>query len=167
MRLATFPLLALLLAGCAGYHIGPIQPKFMQGAKTIAVPTFRNDTLVPHLEVLVANGIIKQLQQDGTYQVASEDKADVVLDGSITTIRRHPSRSVIGDYWATREFTLSLRLSYKLSRRSTGETLRTGSVTGETSFFVGGDVQQEERQAIPLAVEDAAVRLVSYISEGW
>jgi hypothetical protein len=46
-------------------------------------------------------------------------------------------------------------------------------VSGKTSFFVSGsnalaaDVNQDERQALPLAIEDAATRLVSQISEGW
>jgi hypothetical protein len=47
------------------------------------------------------------------------------------------------------------------------------TVTGRTTFFVSGsnalaaDVLQDERQALPLAAEDLAVRLVSQISEGW
>jgi hypothetical protein len=32
---------------------------------------------------------------------------------------------------------------------------------------VGGDVQQDEQQALPLAAEKAAVQIVSYLSEGW
>ena len=38
---------------------------------------------------------------------------------------------------------------------------------GTTSFFVSNDVEQDERQAIPLAAEQAAIRLVSQISEGF
>ena len=30
-------------------------------------PTFKNRTLVPRIEVLVTDTVIKQLQQDGTY----------------------------------------------------------------------------------------------------
>jgi hypothetical protein len=47
------------------------------------------------------------------------------------------------------------------------------TVNGTTSFFVTGtntiaaDIVQDERQAIPIAAEDLAVRLVSQISEGW
>jgi len=54
-----------------------------------------------------------------------------------------------------------------------GNELDARGVTGQTSFFVTGsntiaaDVNQDERQAIPLAAEDLAVRLVSQISEGW
>jgi hypothetical protein len=51
--------------------------------------------------------------------------------------------------------------------------LESRGVNGQTSFFVSGtnvlaaDVLQDERQALPLAAEELAVRLVSQISEGW
>ena len=57
--------------------------------------------------------------------------------------------------------------------RVSGSELDGRSFNGQTSFFVTGtnniaaDVNQDERQAIPLAAEDLAVRLVSQISEGW
>ncbi len=160
-------LAALLFAGCAGYHIGPVQPKFMEGVKTIAVPTFKNNTLEPRIEVLVAGTVIRQIQQDGTYQVTSSGNADAVLEGTIIELRRRSARSVRGNVIATREFTLTLELEYKVTRRSDKKQLATGRIQGATSFFVSGDLQQDERQAIPLAVEDASVRLVSRISEGW
>ena len=43
----------------------------------------------------------------------------------------------------------------------------TGEVVGTTSFFVGTDVVTDERQALPLATEELATRLVSQLSEGW
>ena len=56
----------------------------MRGVKKIAVPTFKNDTLEPRVEVLLANAVIKQIQQDGTYQVAREKDADAILEGRST-----------------------------------------------------------------------------------
>ena len=38
---------------------------------------------------------------------------------------------------------------------------------GLTSFFVGEDVNTDERQALPLAAEQLAGHLVSQLSEGW
>jgi hypothetical protein len=164
---ALAALLTLLLAGCAGYHIGPVQPKFMEGVRSIAVPTFKNETLEPRVEVLVADTVIRQIQQDGTYRVATIDQADAILDGKIIQIRRRSARSVRGNVIATREFNLTVELQFTVTRKSDKKVLADRSITGTTSFFVSGDVQQDERQAIPLAVEDAAVRLVSLISEGW
>lgn len=168
MKRALWPALAaLFFAGCSGYHIGPIKPQFMQGVNTIAVQNFKNETLEPRIEVLVADTVIKQIQQDGTYRVESPERADAILEGTISNIKRRSARNVRGNVLATSEFNLDLELSFRLKRRSTGVTIQTRTINGRTSFFVGGDVNQDERQAIPLAAQDAAVRLVSQISEGW
>jgi hypothetical protein len=167
MRMPLVVFLACTFAGCAGYQIGPVQPTFMQGIESIAVPTFRNETLEPRVEMLLANTVIKQLQQDGTYRVASTDDADAVLEGTIIRINRRPTRSVRGFVLATREFELNLTIGYNVISQTTGEIISSSTVTGTTNFFVSGDIEQDERQALPLAAEEAAVRLVSQISEGW
>ena len=161
------PLVALLLGGCAGYHVGPVQPTFMKGVKTIAVPSFKNTTLMPRLEVLTADIVIRQIQQDGTYGITSSDKADAVLQGTIVAITRSPMRSLRENVLTTTEFNVTVQLRYKLVRRETGEEIETRTVDGTTSFYTGNDPNEGERQAIPLAIQDAAVRMVSQISEGW
>jgi hypothetical protein len=140
----------------------------MEGIHTIAVPTFRNETLVPRIEVLTTDTVIRQLQEDGTYKVASSlDDADAVLEGEITEILRRPSRSVIGDVQATEEFEMTFVVHYKVIRRATGETVDDKNATGSTTFFVSGDVNQDEIQAIPLAAKGVAGRIVTDIGEGW
>jgi hypothetical protein len=80
---------------------------------------------------------------------------------------------------ATSEFALTLSVKYSLTGKN-GELLAPpNEAVGTTSFFVTltnnttssqnitGDVTTDERQALPLATEDLATRLVSQISEGW
>lgn len=168
MRYLSFlPLAALLLTGCAGYQLGPIKPTFMAGIETISVPTARNKTLEPRIEVLVADTVIKQIQQDGTYRVTREADSDAVLEITVTELERDAVRSVRGNVLATREFEYTMHLQFRLYRRVTGENLLTGSVEGNTNFFVSDDLNQDERQGIPVAAQRAAVALVSRISEGW
>ncbi len=167
-RAWTASLLCVLLPGCAGYKLGPVQPHFMVGIHTIAVPTFRNETLIPRIEVLVADTVIRQIQEDGTYQVASSlDDADAVLEAEITQVLRRPSRTVINDVQATQEFDMTLVIHYKIIRRATGEVIDDKNATGTTTFFVSGDVNQDEIQAIPLAAQSAAQHMVTEIAEGW
>jgi outer membrane lipopolysaccharide assembly protein LptE/RlpB len=162
-----------LLGGCAGYQVGAIKPTPMAEVQTIAVPSFKNDTLMPRIEVQLASAVIKQLQQDGTYKIGRENEADAILEGVLEEVERRPLRSVPGNVLLTREYELILRIRYRVINRVTGEQIEGRAVTGRTSFFVSGtnalaaDVVQDEIQAMPLAIEDAAVRLVSQISEGW
>jgi hypothetical protein len=163
---ATF-FLACLFSGCAGYHLGPATPAYLHDIHSIAVPNFKNSTLVPRMEVLVAGTVIKQFQQDGTFQITTEDKADAILEGEIVAIGRAPARSVRGNVLATTEFSLTVRVGYKLVTRAGKEVKTSGQVAGSTTFFVNTDVSTDERQALPLAAEQAAVQLVSQLTEGW
>ncbi len=61
-----------------------------------------------------------------------------------------------------------MRVRYSLVERKTGKVLASpAEVVGTTSFFVGPDITSDERQALPLAAEELATRLVSQLSEGW
>jgi len=165
-RLVFFPL-TLLLSGCAGYHLGPATPAYLRDVHSIAVPIFKNGTLVPRIEALVTGTVIKQFQQDGTFRIANESNADATLKGEIVAVSRSPARSVRGNVLATTEFNLVLRVRYTLLGRDGKTMAGPGEAAGLTSFFVGEDVNTDERQALPLAAEQLAGHLVSQLSEGW
>jgi hypothetical protein len=173
MRFLAALLSVVLWSGCAGYHIGPVKPTPMKNVQRLHVRNFTNDTLHPRIEVLLTNLLIKQIQQDGTYEITDENRADAIVKVRITEIERRPARSVRGNVLQTREYLLNVRARYQVVKADTGVVLDERSVTGSTSFFVSGsnlntaDTIQDERQAIPLAGEDLAVRITSLISEGW
>ena len=159
-------LLPFLFGGCGGYQLGPATPGYLRNVHAIAVPTFTNNTLEPRLEVLVTNTAIKQFQQDGTFRIVNADAADATLKAEIVGVGRSPARSVRGNVLSTTEFALNLTVKYTLMG-SDGKQLTAGAVSGSTSFFVGSDVNTDQRQALPLAAEELARHLVSQLSEGW
>ena len=179
-RLVGAVILTFCFSGCLGYTIGPIKPHYLADVHTIAVPVFKNETLIPQIDVLVTDSVIKQFQQDGTFKIGTEGNSDAVLKAEISRISRAPARSLEGNVLSTTEFNLVMRVKYKLVGRD-GKTIGTpNEVTGTTSFFrdmetapngspgtIGGDVVMEERQAIPLAAEELANHLVTQLSEGW
>jgi Lipopolysaccharide-assembly len=157
----------LAISGCLGYQVGPVKPYYLRDVHSIAVPTFKNRTLVPRIEVMVTDTLIKQFQQDGTFQITSDDKADATLSGEISRINRFPARSVRSNVLATTEFNLALTIRYSLTTRDGKQLAGPSEIYGTTSFFVSSDVTTDERQALPLATEDLATRLVAQLSEGW
>ena len=163
----TAALACLSLTGCLGYHVGPVKPYYLRDVHTIAVPTFKNHTLLPHIEVLVTDTVIKQLQQDGTFQIARGEDADATVTAEIIRINRVPARSVRGNVLATVEFNLSITVRYSVIGRDGTQLVGSSEASGSTSFFVSSDVTTDERQALPLATEDLATRLVAQLSEGW
>ena len=160
-------LVAFGLIGCMGYQIGPVKPHYLHNVQSISVPIFKNSTLQPRIEALVTGTVIKQFQQDGTFRIVGDDEADAILKGDITSISRRPTRSVRGNVLATTEFGLTMTVRYSLISRSGRQIAPATNAIGTTSFFVGRDVNADERQALPLATEQLATHLVSQLSEGW
>jgi hypothetical protein len=154
-------------AGCAGYTLGPTPPTYMKGVRRVAVPIFKNVTVAPDIEALATTTVIKQIQQDGTYEVTGVDQADALVVGTIASVDRSKARSLVGNVLASSEFNLRVTINFRIERPNTGQLMAERNIEGDTSFFVGNDIYTQEREAIPLAVQDAAVQFVSFLSEGW
>jgi Lipopolysaccharide-assembly len=139
----------------------------MKGVRRIAVPVFKNTTITPDIEALATTAVIKQIQEDGTYEVTGADQADAIVVGTIVSVERTKARSIQGNVLASAEFNLRVTIDFRIERPNTSQLLAQRSIEGDTSFFVGNDIFTQEREAIPLAAQDAAVQFVSFLSEGW
>jgi len=160
---------AFLLAGCAGYSLGPVKPSYLKNIKTLSIPVARSEDLAPHVEVLLTSTIIKEFQRDGTFRIAPSGAGDATLRITLEAIQLTPVRSVPGNVLQASEFVMSLKIRYEL-REGAGERGRVldgGHISGEASFFVSTDLQQDQRQAFPRAAEQAAQHMVSQLSEGF
>ena len=91
IRLIAAVIACALLGGC-GYKLGEIRPTPMRSVRNLAVPTFKNKTYEPRVEVLLADTLIKTLQEDGTYTIVSEDNAEAILNCTLTRIERSSLR---------------------------------------------------------------------------
>ncbi len=165
-----FPIL-LTVGGC-GYHVGEIKPTPMRRITTVAVNTFKNETLIPRLEVQTADAVVKQFHQDGTYKVDSADRADAIVEGVIESVDRHPMRVFASNVLQTSEFELLLTVRYRVIDRITGAVLMQGKAVGRTPFFtesdvVNSDLVTNQNMNYPIAAQRMAENLVSKISEGW
>lgn len=139
----------------------------MKGVRRIAVPIFKNVTITPDVEALATTTVIKQIQQDGTYEITGVDQADAVVAGTIDSVERTKARSLQGNVLASSEFNLRVTINFRIERPNTSQLMAERSIEGDTSFFVGNDIFTQEREAMPLAIQDAALQFVSFLSEGW
>ncbi len=169
LRRSAFALvliLSALVSGC-GYHLGPAKPAILRDVETLAVQTFKNKTYEPRIEVLMADTLIKQLQQDGTYQIVSDERADAILYCTLDNAERRQARAVRNNVLATQEFNLRLSVEYELVDRVTGRVIQGGTVNADTSFFINNDLQTDERQAFVQAVQQVAIELTGQLTEGF
>ena len=166
MRVRTlFYFLPLLLAGCAGYKLGPTNG-MSAGEKSVQINPFSNETLEPRLSESITFEIRKRVQQDGTYKLATHGDGDVIVNGIITQYGRNPLSFQPRDVLTVRDYRLTISARILAIDRLTGKTNTDQMVHGRTTVRVGNDLVSAERQAIPLVAADLARNAVAAIADG-
>lgn len=157
----------VLLTSCAGYKLGNIPSAEMEGVKTIYVPVVKNDSYEPSLQVMTTNALIRQLETDGTYQSSRLDKADATLEVTITNVEKTPKRLQRDNVIATQEYSTQITATFILTNHNTGKKVVSSTASGSTDFFLFNDVQEGERQALPLAIDKLAYNIIKQVTDGW
>jgi len=162
-------LTCLLMTGCAGYQLGNIPYAELKDVEIIYVPIVQNQTYEPGIQTSVTNAILRRFDQDGTYQTGRLDEADATLEVTLTDFKRNALRRARANSLVTEEYDLILEATATFTNLRTGQKLfENETVVGDTSIYVNENrLQENERQAIPLASEALAYEIVRRITEGW
>jgi hypothetical protein len=158
-------LVALGGNGCAGYRLGPVNGVAAR-EKSVQVNPFNSQTLEPRLSDAVTSQLRKQLQRDGTYQLATRDDGDIVVSGTVTRYDRHEVSFSTSDILTVRDYRLDLEAQVTARERSTGKIILNQPVTGSTLIRVTADLTSSERQALPLLAADLAKNVTALLTEG-
>lgn len=156
---------AVLLAGCAGYHLGPVNGA-VAGEKSIEVLPFNNQTLQPRLGDAVTQALRERLQVDATYHLATHGPGDVVVSGVITRYNREGLSYLNNDVTTTENYRVGIVAHVIAHDRATGKVLLDKNVNGYTLINVGTDLADSERQSLPLLAEDLARNITELLTEG-
>ena len=168
LRASGAVLLILALSGCAGYRVGNISGRDLQGVRSVYVPTAKNTSLEPDLQMTVTNAIIRRFSDDGTLEVNQNANADSELDITIINVDHNPIRSSNNDINVTAQYELKIQATATFVNRRLGRKIfENMSVSGSTTFFTQSNIQEGERQALPLAAQDLANNTVKLVTEGW
>jgi hypothetical protein len=170
LNLKWVPALSALVAvlglnGCAGYRLGPTSGVAAH-EKSIQVNPFANQTLEPRLTDTVISQLRKELQRDGTYQLASHGEGDIIVTGALTSYQRIEVTLASNDILTVRDYRLSLTAQVTARERSTGKVILNQPVTGNTLIRVGSDLTSAERQGMPLLADDLAKNVTALLVEG-
>jgi hypothetical protein len=130
------------------------------------VNLFRNDTWEPRLSEPVAISLRRWIQRDGTYRLATDSSADIVVDGVIAEFNRSGISFQPSDVLTVRDYELSAVVNFTAVERSSGKVFVQSTVLGRTTVRAGPDLSSSERQAAPLIAEDVARRITSLLVDG-
>ncbi|HEX4646633.1 MAG TPA: LPS assembly lipoprotein LptE [Verrucomicrobiae bacterium] len=158
-------LLALAVAGCAGYHLGPTNG-VSAGARSIQITPPVNKTLEPRLGDYLMISLRKNLQQDGTYRLDTHDEGDVLLSATILSYNRSAVSFQPTDVLTVQDYEITMSAQVTARERSTGKVLFDRPVIGRTTLRVSNDLTSAERQAIPLITDELAKKATALLVDG-
>jgi hypothetical protein len=167
MRLASLPVLALalLLAGCAGYKLGPTSGQ-TAGARSVEIWPFINNSPEPGLADEVTAQVRKLVQRDGTLRLATHRDSDWIVTGVITDYQRRELSLAREDVRTVRDYQISISAKVTVKERATGALVMERTVNGGTLIRVGADLTSSERQATPLLAGDLAQQVTDLLVNG-
>lgn len=156
---------AVLLAGCAGYHLGPVNGA-VAGEKSVEVLPFNNQTLQLRLGDAVTQALRERLQTDGTYHLATRSGGNIVVSGVITRYNREGLSYLNNDVTTTENYRVGIIAHVTAREPATGKVLFDKDVKGYTLVHVGTDLADAERQSLSLLAEDLARNVTELLTEG-
>ncbi len=169
LHFALIAIASLLLTSCAGYKLGNVPYAEMKGVEKIYVPVVKNETYEPGIQVMITNAVIRRFNQDGTYQIGRQGESDATLEIVISDLKRDSMRRARSNSLITEEYRINLEATATLTNHRTGQKLFDKEIIfGDTSIYVNENrMQENERQALPLAAEALAYEIVRRVTEGW
>lgn len=169
MKSLRWIILGLLLLPCGcGYSQSGDQPSggyqwrslWREDVKSVAIPIFANKDYTRGVEFALTKAVISQLESHSPYKVMPRERADTVLEGEITSVKRETvssdSRTAIPQeqlYVINIDFTWKdLRTGQIIVQRRNFEQTTTYYPTlGEGQFV--GDQQAVEKLALAIVQE--------------
>ncbi len=156
---------ALLLSGCAGYRLGPSNGQ-RAGERTIQIVPFTNRTLEPRVSDAATTALRKEIQREGTFQLATTIPGEVVVTGEIIGFDRGEISFLANDVVTAQDYRVSFTAHVVARDRLTGKTLLDRDLTGTALMRVGKDLPSAERQTLPSIAADLARQITAALADG-
>jgi hypothetical protein len=164
IRLLASTVALSLLAGCAGYTLGPTNGAIASDKK-IQITPFLNHTLEPRLGDAVTTAMRQNIQRDGTYRLATHNDADIVVTGVLTKYDRHELNFEPHDVLTVQDYRVSVTAHITARNLATGNSM-TFTNTAYTLVRVNSDLTSSERQAMPVLADELAKNVTDELVDG-
>jgi hypothetical protein len=172
-KMIAVPLLALLaLLPACGYRFTQVGGIIPEGARTIAILAFINDTNEPYVDVEVTKAVADEFLTDGRLKVIGPESADLILKGSVTKFDITPSGYSADNY--VQSYTISIGVSVSLEDAKTNKVIwqekGLGSVFVSSYSVSLGDITATKiakQTAITSTSRDVASTIRSRLLEGF
>jgi len=125
-------LLGFLLFSACGYQMVGKETHVPPGLSSIAIPTFKNSTFEPGIEIFFTQVFLNEFIQDRRVKVVSREEADCILEGVVRYFQM--SSVAYGSTGFVSQYSISVTADFTLKDR-TGKVLWTEKGVGENQWF--------------------------------
>ena len=157
-------LLCLGVAGCGIYRLGSSLPP---GVNSVYVPVFTNESGEPLIETECTSATAQEFQKDGSLELREESLADARLNVTVNKFEVEPIRYEQDSTKAGREYRIKVTAAIVLTKTRPDQVILDRTVTGETTFFLEGDMTNARRAAVPALATDLAHQIVKAVVDFW
>jgi hypothetical protein len=157
--------MAVSLAGCAGYKLGPTNGVPV-GSRSVKIQPFLNRIAEPRITEYLASSLRKQLLMDGTFRLETGLKPDIVLSGEIVRMDRGELSYTTNDVLTPSAYLVILTAQVRAVDTATGKTTLNRPIRGRTYMRIGNDQSSAQREAMPLLTDDLARNTISALVDG-
>jgi outer membrane lipopolysaccharide assembly protein LptE/RlpB len=171
MKMQAWCVLPLfLLAGC-GYHTAGHAGQLPESVKTIAVPSFKNETTTYRIEQMLTASVVREFTTRTHYRIMNDpgETADAILRGTVLSTSASPlSYDTASGRAASVLVVVSLKVS--LSDRNGKVLYQNPAYLFREQYEVSQDLKsffEEDSPAFRRLSQDFARTLVSNILEGF
>lgn len=158
MKIAVVSLLAAIGCGCANYSWKSAIP---EGMRTVAVPTFRNESSVTGLGSAIATQTLREFQREGTFKIKPAGDSAIEIQGIVRDSDSHSVAYARKTGERNREYRLHATAIVSIIDKKSGKVLVDNrKYTATTSFLAGDDILTGERDATGRLAEEFARQIL-------
>ena len=152
---------AALFAAASGCSMYSWRPEVPEGARTVAVSTFRNEGDVTEMGPVVARQVLREFEREGTSKIATLADCALEVQGYIksagSSVTAYERRT--GARNRERRFNVTAVVSF-IDKRNGKVLVNDRRYTASTTFLVNDDTVTGERDASGRLAEDLARQIV-------
>lgn len=149
---------AALISGCAAYTWKPQVPQDM---RTVAVPTFRNESSVTGLAAEITRQTLREFQREGTFAIRNAGDAALEVQGIVRDSSSHAVAYGRKSGERQREYRLKATALVSFIDKKSGKVLADNrEYRADVTFLAGDDIMTGERDAAGRLAEEFARDIV-------
>ena len=171
--LVTAGALVTIVQGCRSYQMGSLMHPQV---RSMAVGTFSNHTRDSRTSVLLRDALAEQIMQESGLLLRAEKQAEAILQGEVLRyeIRETAAAKVRDESDEDRDeyqpavFQLTLEVAFHVILPGKDkELIRSQRETGSATFSRLPDLAVARREALRIATNNAAAKIVRSVTEAW